>query len=171
FYIAYYIVIPTMVWGWQGWLVGWLVMNMVQGIVLSFVFQLAHVVENTEFEYIALDTTKHVESAFAEHQLKTTSNFAMKNKFISWVVGGLNYQVEHHLFPKVSHVHYPAISKIVQEKCKEFNVPYNYYTTMSEALASHFRMMKRLGQKPSEAFLAAQSQQSKGQAEMAKVAA
>jgi linoleoyl-CoA desaturase len=171
FYIGYYIVIPTIVWGWQGWLVGWLVMNMVQGIVLSFVFQLAHVVEKTEFEYIPLDTTKHIESAFAEHQLKTTSNFAMENKFISWIVGGLNYQVEHHLFPKVSHVHYPAISKIIQQKCKEYNVPYNYYTTMSEALASHFRMMKRLGERPSEAFLAAQSQQGKAQNQHAKVAA
>jgi linoleoyl-CoA desaturase len=62
----------------------------------------------------------------------------------------LNYQIEHHLFPRVSHVHYPAISKIVQEKCKEFNLPYNQYTTMSEALASHFRVMRQLGEKPVE---------------------
>ncbi len=171
FYIAYYMVIPTIVWGWQGWLLGWLVMNFVQGIVLSIVFQLAHVVEKTEFEYIPLDTTKHIESAFAEYQLKTTSNFAMDNKLISWVTGGLNFQIEHHLFPKVSHVHYPAISKIVQEKCKQFNMPYNYYPKMSEALASHLRLMKRLGERPSEAFLAAQAKQSKVQRMHAKVAA
>jgi linoleoyl-CoA desaturase len=74
----------------------------------------------------------------------------MNNKMISWFVGGLNFQIEHHLFPKISHVHYPAISKIVQQKCKEFNLPYNYYTTMFEALASHFRVMYQLGKSPAE---------------------
>jgi linoleoyl-CoA desaturase len=72
----------------------------------------------------------------------------MGNKVISWFVGGLNYHIEHHLFPRISHVHYPAISKIVMEKAKEFNVPYNKYDTMSEAVASHFRVMKQLGKKP-----------------------
>ena len=100
-------------------------------------FQLAHVVENTEFENIALDETKHIETAWAEHQLKTTSNFAMDSKVISWFVGGLNYQVEHHLFPKVSHIHYPQISKIVQAKCKEFNMPYNYYNTLGKICSPH----------------------------------
>jgi len=156
-YAIFFIVIPIMVWGWQGWLVGYLTMNIVMGLVLSLVFQLAHVVENTEFEHIGLDETKHVETAWAEFQLKTTSNFAMGNKFISWCVGGLNFQVEHHLFPKISHVHYPAISKILQQKCKEYNMPYNYYPTMSEALASHFRVMKMLGQGPSQANLHAQA--------------
>jgi linoleoyl-CoA desaturase len=156
YYAIVFIAIPVLVWGWLGWLVGFLIMNAAMGLTLSLVFQLAHVVENTEFEHIPLDTTKHIETAWAEHQLKTTSNFAMDNKFVSWFVGGLNYQVEHHLFPKVSHVHYPAISKIVREKCKEFNMPYNFYPTMSEALASHFRVMKGLGKKPAEETLAVQ---------------
>jgi linoleoyl-CoA desaturase len=72
----------------------------------------------------------------------------MGNKVISWFVGGLNYQIEHHLFPRVSHVHYPAISKIVMQKCEEFNLPYNKYNTMSAAVASHFRVMKELGKNP-----------------------
>ena len=119
------------------------------GLTLSLVFQLAHVVENTEFEHVPLDETKHIETAWAEYQVRTTANFAMGNRVISWFVGGLNYQIEHHLFPKVSHVHYPAISKIVIAKCREYNLPYNQYTTMTEALSSHFRMMKQLGKKPS----------------------
>ena len=157
FYAAFYIVLPIMIWGWQGWLIGYLTMNVVLGLTLSLVFQLAHVVENTEFENIALDETKHIDSAWAEFQIRTTSNFAMKNKVVSWFVGGLNFQVEHHLFPKVSHVHYPAISKIVEEKCKEFNLPYNYYPTMWEALVSHFKVMKQLGEKPAQAVLQAQA--------------
>ena len=148
YYLTVFIIIPIYVWGWVGWLIGFFVANAVMGITLSFVFQLAHVVENTEFEYIPLDTTKHLETAWAEHQIKTTSNFSMDNKWISWFVGGLNYQIEHHLFPKVSHVHYPAISKIVQEKCKEYHLPYNQYKTMWGALQSHFRVMKFLGKKP-----------------------
>jgi linoleoyl-CoA desaturase len=121
-YIAFYMVIPAMVWGVGQWLV-----------------------ENTEFETVALDETKHIETAWAEHQLKTTSNFAMNNPVISWFVGGLNFQIEHHLFPKVSHIHYPAISKIVMAKCREYNMPYNKYNTMMEAVASHFRIMRELG--------------------------
>jgi linoleoyl-CoA desaturase len=155
-YAAIFVVVPMFVWGFWGWLAGFMAMNVAMGLTLSLVFQLAHVLENTEFEHIPLDTTKHIETAWAEHQLKTTSNFAMNNKIISWFVGGLNFQVEHHLFPRISHVHYPAISLIVQEKCKQYNMPYNQYPTMSEALASHFRVMKQLGEKPSAEFLVKQ---------------
>lgn len=148
YYVGVFIVLPIMIWGWAGWLAGFFITNAALGLTLSLVFQLAHVVENTEFEYIPLDETKHLETAWAQHQLKTTANFAMGNKAISWFVGGLNYQIEHHLFPKVSHIHYPAISRIVQQKCAEFNLPYNQYNTMSGALASHFRVMRRLGRRP-----------------------
>ncbi|MBI3884039.1 MAG: acyl-CoA desaturase [Sphingobacteriales bacterium] len=148
FYVAIYIVIPAMVWGWGAWAIGYFVMNAVMGFTLSLVFQLAHVVENTEFEHVPLDETKHIETAWAEHQVRTTSNFAMGNKVISWFVGGLNYQIEHHLFPRVSHIHYPAISKIVMEKCKQYNLPYNKYNTLTEAVISHFKVMKDLGKKP-----------------------
>lgn len=145
-YVIFYMILPMYVWGFLPWLAGYFVLNAVLGLTLSLVFQLAHVVENTEFEHVALDETKHVETAWAEHQIRTTANFAMNNKVISWFVGGLNFQIEHHLFPKVSHVHYPAISKIVMEKCKEFHLPYNKYDTMFEAIVSHFKVMKQLGQ-------------------------
>lgn len=148
YYVAVFMVLPAIVWGPWAWLAGYLVANAALGLTLSYVFQLAHVVEITEFEHIPLDDTKHLETAWAEHQLKTTANFAMKNKFISWFVGGLNYQVEHHLFPKISHVHYPEICKIVQQKCKEYGMPYNYYDTLAEAVASHIRVMKELGKPP-----------------------
>ncbi len=148
-YVFFYMVLPIMLWGFLPWLAGFFVYHAFMGLTLSLVFQLAHVVENTEFETIALDETKHIETAWAEHQIKTTANFAMNNKVISWFVGGLNFQIEHHLFPKVSHVHYPAISKIVEQKCKEYNLPYNHYPTLFGALASHFRVMKWLGKGPS----------------------
>lgn len=154
YYAIIFIALPIYIWGVGGWAIGFLVTNTALGLSLSLVFQLAHVVENTEFEHIPLDETKHLETAWAEHQIKTTANFAMGNKTISWFVGGLNYQIEHHLFPRVSHIHYPAISKLVQDKCKEYNLPYNQYPTMTAALVSHFRVMKSLGKKPAEAALA-----------------
>jgi linoleoyl-CoA desaturase len=147
-YAIFYMIIPMMLFGFLPWLGGFLIMHAFMGLTMSLVFQLAHVVENTEFESIALDETKHIESAWAEHQIRTTSNFAMNSKIVSWFVGGLNFQIEHHLFPKVSHVHYPAISKIVEQKCKEYNLPYNQYPTLMGAVASHFRIMKYLGKKP-----------------------
>lgn len=151
-YLFAYVALPIYVWGFLPWFAGYMALNAVMGLTLSIVFQLAHVVENTEFEHVPLDETKHIETAWAEHQVKTTANFAMGNKIVSWFVGGLNFQIEHHLFPRVSHVHYPTISKIVMQKCKEFNLPYNKYDTMTEAIASHFRVMKYLGKKPAEEF-------------------
>ena len=147
-YFTFYMIIPAMVWGFGAWILGFFVLHFVMGITLSVVFQLAHVVENTEFENVALDETKHIETAWAEHEIRTTANFAMKSKIVSWFVGGLNFQIEHHLFPRVSHVHYPAISKIVMAKCAEYDLPYNKYTTMWQAVSSHFRVMKTLGKQP-----------------------
>jgi linoleoyl-CoA desaturase len=147
-YFVFYMIIPIIVWGFGPWLLGFFLLHVVMGLTLSLVFQLAHVVENTEFENVALDETKHIETAWAEHQIKTSSNFSMNSRVISWFVGGLNFQIEHHLFPKVSHIHYPAISKIVIEKCAEFHLPYNQYSTITGAIASHFRVMKMLGKQP-----------------------
>ena len=146
--IAAYIVLPIVKWSFLPWLGGFLLLHATMGLTLSIVFQLAHVVENTEFEHVALEETKHVESAWAVHELKTTSNFAMGSKIISWFVGGLNFQIEHHLFPKVSHVHYPAIADIVKKVCSKHHLHYIEFKTMNAAIASHFKMMKRLGKRP-----------------------
>ncbi len=146
-YLVFYIAIPVYFVGWGAWAVGFLFMHMALGLSLSVVFQLAHVVEETEFEFSGADD-KIIENEWAIHQIKTTANFAQDSKAISWFVGGLNFQVEHHLFPRISHVHYPEISKIVQAKCREFNIQYHSMPTMGAAIASHYRFMKLLGQKP-----------------------
>jgi linoleoyl-CoA desaturase len=130
--------------GWQTWLVGYLIINITMGLTLSLVFQLAHVVEKTEFE-VAEEKPKVIDTEWAIHELRTTANFAPGNKIVSWFVGGLNFQVEHHLFPRVSHVHYAALSKIVKEHCDQFGIPYHTYPKMRQAVASHIRVMKALG--------------------------
>ena len=143
-YLFFYIALPVLMLGWQSWLIGYLIVNITMGFTLSLVFQLAHVVEKTEFE-VAGEKPRVIEAEWAIHEMKTTANFAPGNKLVSWFVGGLNYQIEHHLFPRVSHVHYPAISKIVQQHCEQHNVPYHSYQTMSSAVWSHIKTMKSLG--------------------------
>ena len=128
------------------WLIGYATMGVVTGVVISYVFQLAHAVEGPEFDSVGLDD-KMIESEWAVHQIKTTANFAPENRIISWFVGGLNYQVEHHLFPRISHVHYPALSKIVQRHCAQFQLPYHCFPGLTPAISSHLRTMKHLGKK------------------------
>ncbi|MEQ1799984.1 MAG: acyl-CoA desaturase [Lacibacter sp.] len=144
-YAVFYVAVPIWFVGVGKWAIGYLTMELVLGFVLAIVFQLAHVVEETEFEYAGIEPVM-IESEWAAHQVKTTSDFAPKNKLISWFAGGLNFQVEHHLFPRISHIHYPELSKIVEEKCKEHKLPYHSIPTMQEAIGSHFRMLKQLGQ-------------------------
>lgn len=147
-YVVFYVAIPVYFVGWGPWALGYATLQVVLGLTLAIVFQLAHVVEHTEFEFAGAED-KQIENEWAIHQVKTTANFAAENKLLSWWVGGLNYQIEHHLFPRISHIHYPAISKIVRETCARFDLPYNYYPTVRSAVASHFRMIRALGRKPS----------------------
>jgi linoleoyl-CoA desaturase len=148
-YILFYIVIPVHFAGWEAWAIGFTCMHIALGMTLAIVFQLAHVVEHVEFVFAPGLEPQKIEEEWAKHQVRTTANFAPGNKLVSWFVGGLNFQIEHHLFPKVSHIHYPAIAPIVRETCDKHNVQYNEFRTMSSAVASHFRMMKILGAKPS----------------------
>ena len=136
--------IPVLMMGFMNWLVGFLVFTTFAGFVLSIVFQLAHTVEHTAFVLPDAETGK-IEEEWAIHQVKTTANFATKNKIVTWLVGGLNFQIEHHLFPKVSHIHYPAISKIVQQVCREYGIGYIEYPKVRYAIASHVSFLKHMG--------------------------
>ena len=133
-------------------LAGFLIMHVIGGIVLSVVFQLAHVVEETDFPLP--DTEGNMEDSWAVLQLKTTSNFARHNKFLNWYVGGLNFQVEHHLFPNICHVHYPDIAPIVKETAEEFGHPYLEHQTFGSALKSHIKMLRKFGTPPLDEIMA-----------------
>ena len=137
-------VLPIMMLGFVKWVIGFLIATMVTGFVISIVFQLAHTVEHTEFPIPEVVTNK-IENEWAIHQVQTTANFATKNRLLSWLVGGLNFQIEHHLFPKVSHVHYPAISKIIKQTCIEFGINYVEFPKMRHAIASHASYLRRMG--------------------------
>lgn len=143
-YLLLFVVIPIYKVGFADWAIGFLAASLVTGFIISIVFQLAHTVEETAFPMPENDTNK-IENEWAIHQVQTTANFATKNRLISWLVGGLNFQIEHHLFPKVSHVHYPAISKIIKQTCADFNVKYIEYPKMRHAIASHAAFLRKMG--------------------------
>jgi linoleoyl-CoA desaturase len=118
--------------------------SFVQGVTMSVVFQLAHCVEEADFPLPALDTGR-METAWAVHQVETTVDFARGNRVLSWLIGGLNFQIEHHLFPRISHIHYPALAPLVEETCREFGVRYVAHPTFRASIASHYRWLRRLG--------------------------
>jgi linoleoyl-CoA desaturase len=139
-----FIVVPIIQLGFVNWIIGFTCFTIVTGFILSIVFQLAHTVEHTEFP-VPEELTGRLEDEWAVHQLKTTANFATKNRFISWFVGGLNFQIEHHLFPKISHIHYPAISRIIRQACQEYGVIYIEYPRLHQAVASHIAFLREMG--------------------------
>jgi linoleoyl-CoA desaturase len=121
--------------------IGFFIMHWTASIILSFVFQMAHVVEGAEQPAV----NPHIPTEWSVHQLHTTSDFARNNKFITWYVGGLNFQIEHHLFPNICHVHYKHLAPIVEQTAKEYGIHYNLKPTFRSALLSHIYRLKELG--------------------------
>lgn len=144
-YLFFMLVLPVLVTALTWWqvLIGFVVMHLIAGYILSIIFQMAHVVEGAHQPLP--DTDDSMENAWAIHQLETTANFARNNRVLNWFVGGLNFQIEHHLFPNICHVHYRKISDIVKKTAEDFQLPYNMKPTFWHALRSHLRMLKSLG--------------------------
>ena len=144
-YYCIFIVIPILVlpFAWYWISLFFFIMHFVTGLILTIIFQTAHVVPTVD--YPLPDSEGNMENSWAVHQLHTTSDFAPNNKILSWLIGGLNFQVEHHLFPNISHVHYPAISKLVREMAQKYGFPYHVQPGFIKAVGEHGRMLKKLG--------------------------
>lgn len=145
FYYLYILVVPLLVLSIPWWQVvlGFIVMHLVSGVVITTVFQLAHVVDGPHHYKPPEDG--NIENSWAIHQLFTTANFGTKSRIMSWFVGGLNFQIEHHLFPNICHIHYKSISKIVKKTAKEYNLPYYEFPNFFAAFVSHLKVLHRLG--------------------------
>lgn len=147
-YFSFWIVLP-LVFGVANWwtiIIGFFVMHYTAGIILSVIFQLAHILEDTINPQP--NENGEIENTWAIHQLLTTVNFAPKNWIVNWYTGGLNHQIEHHIFPNISHIHYGKIAEFVKQTAAECDLPYFEYKTMRSAVVAHFKHLKELGQKP-----------------------
>ncbi|MGV3460757.1 MAG: fatty acid desaturase family protein [Flavobacterium sp.] len=144
-YYFLFLVLPMLVLDITWWqlIIGFMAMHMAQGLTMGLVFQLAHVVEGTDFP--TPDEAGNMEEAWAEHQMRTTANFASNCPVAAFFLGGLNRQIEHHLFPKVCHIHYAAIGDILKQTAIEHSIPYIESPTFFSALKSHYRMLKKFG--------------------------
>lgn len=130
---------------WWEVLIGFFIMHCTGGAIMAIVFQLAHIVEGVDQPLPSKEG--NIENEWAIHQLQTTANFSRKSRIMNWFIGGLNFQIEHHLFPNICHIHYRKISFIVEKTALEYGLEYNMKPTFVNALASHTRMLKSLGRK------------------------
>lgn len=145
FYYCYVLVIPLLMVSLPYWMVllAFLSMHFVTGLSISLIFQTAHIMPDTQFPQP--DKNGVIMQDWAIHQLATTSNYAPKSRIFSWCIGGLNYQIEHHLFPNICHIHYRKISGIVSDTAREYNIPYLVKKTFISALWEHTKMLRQLG--------------------------
>ena len=116
---------------------------LVAGLVLSVVFQLAHCVGEVDFP--PRPEMGRLTRGWAVHQVETTADFARGSRIVTWLLGGLNFQIEHHLFPRISHVNYPALAGLVEETCREFGVRYVEHRSCWAGVVSHFRWLRQMG--------------------------
>jgi linoleoyl-CoA desaturase len=125
-------------------LAAFLGVHLLLGFTLAMVFQLAHIVDGNAFPAPDPETLK-IGNEWAIHEIETTADFARANPLVSWYLGGLNFQIEHHLFPRICHVHYPEISKIVEATCVEFGISYLAFPSIFSAVKAHFKHLKAMG--------------------------
>lgn len=153
-YYFYMLVLPLLLLDitWIHLVIGFLTLHITAGVIFGLIFQLAHVVEETD--HPLPDEENMIDEHWLIHEMVTTNNFARNNKALCWFVGGLNFQIEHHLFPKICSIHYPDISPIVERTAHEFDIPYNHHETFLKAFASHYRTLKKFG-KPEFSYSAA----------------
>ncbi len=144
FYWIAFIVLPIILIDVPAWITLLMIFgsHCIAGNILAMIFQTAHVVQPAEFIKGENDRMNH---SWVAHQLQTTCNYGTDNKLLSWFLGGLNFQIEHHLFPDICHVHYPKLAKLVKETTKEFGLPYHEFDTFKDALVSHFTHLKEMG--------------------------
>ena len=146
-YYTYALVLPMIMlpFSWGTILLAFISMHFVTGLLVSIVFQVAHIMSTNEFPLP--DEEGKMNNNWYAHQFATTTNFSPNSKIVFWLLGGLNYQVEHHVLPDVCHVHYKALTAIVADTAKEFGMPYNVKKSFVQAIIDHTKMLRSLGQK------------------------
>lgn len=141
-FLVFAFVIPSLLHPFWLVLVLYVAVSLGIGAVFSTVSQTAHMITETQHP----DAKADVSTEWAIHQVKTTADYGTRNKLLTWYVGGLNHQVEHHLFTDIAHVHYPALARIVREMTEEYHLPYTVHRSFFSALKSHYNFLKLMGQ-------------------------
>ncbi len=144
FFIGIMFVFPLLVFPWWQVLLGFLIVMLSVSLVMGVIFQLAHINGDAVFAQ-PVGSPPHIDNEWAIQQVEATADFAPHNWLLSYFIGGLNYQIEHHLLPHICHLNYPRLAPIVRTTCEEFCIRYKCYSTWREAFASHLRKLRLLG--------------------------
>jgi linoleoyl-CoA desaturase len=147
FFFTIVFALPLLVYPWWQVLLGFSIVMLTVGLVMGVVFQLAHINGEAAFPEPA-GNPLCVDNEWAAHQVETTVDFAPRNRLLSWYIGGLNYQIEHHLLPHICHLNYPRLAPLVRATCEEFGIRYTCYPTWRAAFAAHWRQLGLLGRAP-----------------------
>jgi linoleoyl-CoA desaturase len=147
FHFGVMIGLPMLVFPWWQVLIGYVFIMLLVGLLLGVVFQLAHISGDAQFP-VPVENPLRIENEWAAHQVQTTVDFAPHNRALNFYIGGLNYQIEHHLLPHICHINYPRLAPIVRQTCAEFGLPYVSYPSWRAAFAAHWRQLAALGRKP-----------------------
>ena len=143
-FLTWALVIPMLVYPWWGVVAAYLGFTMITSLIMATTFQLAHCVQEASFA--SPDELRDERRVWAVHEVETTVDFCPRNPVLTWMLGGLNFQIEHHLFPKVPHTHYPKIAEIVRRNCDLHGVRYSFHPSLGGALRSHFLHLRAMGQ-------------------------
>ena len=150
-HVAWALVLPMFFHPWWGVLGFYLVASWLVGFLLANFFQLAHCVERAEF--FTADAPRRG-ADFDLHQLRTTVDIRCRIPivagFVHWWMGGLDYQVEHHLAPKLPHTIYPLVAPRLEAACAERGVTYRTHPSVIEAVRSHARWLRTMGRDPNQ---------------------
>lgn len=147
FYYSYALLLPMIMVPLPWWIIllAFISMHVVTGLLVSIIFQIAHIMPVNDFPLP--NEQGVIDDSWYGHQFATTSNFSPNSNLIFWLIGGLNYQVEHHVLPDVCHVHYKELTKIVSETAREFGMPYHVKRSVIHAIWDHTKMLRLLGKK------------------------
>ena len=123
--------------------------TLVLGMTLSLIFQLPHIVGESDFPLPNPETGK-MDNPWAEHQNNVTADFGWESPVMSYFIGGLNFHLEHHLLPTVCHIHYSSLTKIVEDTCRDHGLAYYRHKSFWTGLAAHYRWLKKMGMRQIE---------------------
>jgi len=149
-YYGLTLIIPMIVlpYAWYGVLGAWVFMHILPGLTFALMFQVTHIYEGTTFPLP--DDGGNIDNNYALHVLETTADFSRKSKIGTWLMGGINIHVVHHIFPKICHVHYPKITQILIETCEDYGIEYQENPTFWKALKKHYSILKHLSKPEAE---------------------
>lgn len=145
FYYTYMLVLPLYYLSvpWYAVVLGFIVMHFFIGFTIALIFQPNHFNDDSSFP--EADEEGHISNDYISHIFDTTVDYARGNPFTTWILGGLNLHVIHHMFPGICHVHYPALTRIVKSAAEEHGLSYRENRTVTGAFLAHLRWMKSLG--------------------------